>query len=78
MIFLFQDSGGTLGSNNVIGSLLKDIQELPNIQNNCTAECMRPHFQDGVDFISDVHTLTKVKVNQFEIKLLLFHLVDIF
>ena len=28
------------------------------------AECMRQHLNDALDFLADVHTLTKVKVSQ--------------
>nr|XP_045612898.1 protein unc-79 homolog isoform X4 [Procambarus clarkii] len=58
-----QDSGGTLGSNSVVGDLPKDIQDIHNLPNTCAAECMRSHLHDALEFIADVHTLTKVKSN---------------
>ncbi|XP_068237998.1 protein unc-79 homolog isoform X5 [Palaemon carinicauda] len=58
-----QDSGGTLGSNSVVGDLPKDIQDIHNLPNTSAAECMRSHLHDALEFIADVHTLTKVKSN---------------
>ncbi|XP_064117132.1 protein unc-79 homolog isoform X3 [Macrobrachium nipponense] len=58
-----QDSGGTLGSNSVVGDLPKDVQDIHNLPNTCAAECMRSHLHDALEFIADVHTLTKVKSN---------------
>ncbi|KAK8719401.1 hypothetical protein OTU49_014058 [Cherax quadricarinatus] len=58
-----QDSGGTLGNNTVVGDLTKDIQDFHNFPNTCAAECMRSHLHDALEFIADVHTLTKVKSN---------------
>ncbi|XP_066975472.1 protein unc-79 homolog isoform X11 [Macrobrachium rosenbergii] len=58
-----QDSGGTLGSNSVVGDLPKDVQDINNLPNTCAAECMRSHLHDALEFIADVHTLTKVKSN---------------
>lgn len=57
-----QDSGGTLGSNTVVGDLPKFMQDIHNQPNTCAAECMRSHLHDALEFIADVHTLTKVKV----------------
>ncbi|KAK7078174.1 hypothetical protein SK128_012120, partial [Halocaridina rubra] len=56
-----QDSGGTLGSNSVVGDLPKDIQDINNLPCTSAAECMRSHLHDALEFIADVHTLTKVK-----------------
>ncbi|XP_071543773.1 protein unc-79 homolog isoform X4 [Panulirus ornatus] len=58
-----QDSGGTLGSNTVVGDLPKEIQDIHNLPNISAAECMRSHLHDALEFIADVHTLTKVKSN---------------
>ncbi|XP_042883659.1 protein unc-79 homolog isoform X4 [Penaeus japonicus] len=58
-----QDSGGTLGSNSVVGDLPKNVQDIHNLPNTCAAECMRSHLHDALEFIADVHTLTKVKSN---------------
>lgn len=30
--------------------------------NTCAAECMRQHLGDALDFLSDFHTLGKIKV----------------
>lgn len=59
---MLQDSGGTLGSNTVVGDLPRDLQDIHHLHNTCAAECMRSHLHDALEFIADVHTLTKVKV----------------
>ncbi|XP_047487267.1 protein unc-79 homolog [Penaeus chinensis] len=59
-----QDSGGTLGSNSVVGDLPKNVQDIHNLPNTCAAECMRSHLHDALEFIADVHTLTKVKLGE--------------
>ncbi|KAG0705549.1 Protein unc-79 [Chionoecetes opilio] len=58
-----QDSGGTLGSNTVVGDLPRDLQDPHHLPNTCAAECMLSHLHDALEFIADVHTLTKVKSN---------------
>ncbi|XP_050714372.1 protein unc-79 homolog isoform X4 [Eriocheir sinensis] len=60
---VLQDSGGTLGSNTVVGDLPRDLQDLHHLPNTCAAECMLSHLHDALEFIADVHTLTKVKSN---------------
>lgn len=61
--FILQDVGGTLAPS-VITDNLK-MNNLPEIENYNTyaSECMRPNVMDALEFISDVHTLSKVKVN---------------
>lgn len=60
---VLQDSGGTLGSNTVVGDLPRELQDPHHLPNTCAAECMLSHLHDALEFIADVHTLTKVKSN---------------
>ena len=38
------------------------------IFNTCAAEVMRQHFTDALDFLADIHTITKIKVAVDKIK----------
>ncbi|CAL4121124.1 unnamed protein product [Meganyctiphanes norvegica] len=60
---IVQDGGGTLGTNSVVEDLPKDPSEIGSFPNTCASECMRAHVNDALEFIADVHTLTKVKSN---------------
>ena len=61
-LYTLQDSGGTLGSNTVVGDLPGELQDPHHLPNTCAAECMLSHLHDALEFIADIHTLTKVKV----------------
>ena len=67
LLFIFsliQDAGGTLPPN----FLLRDDPNhnkvaLDAISSTGAFDCIRPHFNDVVDFLADVHTLSKLKTN---------------
>ena len=58
------DAGGTLGPVNIVADLVS-YQYNPYSQSlvsTNTAECMRHHLTECVEFIADLHTINKVKV----------------
>lgn len=57
------DAGGTLClSNSVSEASALYTAQAQALISTCAAECMRQHLTDCIEFISDLHTLTKVKV----------------
>lgn len=56
---ILQDNGGSLGPNPVLEEL-----NVAEHSSSLLAECMRASYlSDVIDFIADVHTLTKIKVS---------------
>ena len=53
-----------MGSTNIVSEMLM----LYNLQSQmlistCAAECMRDHLHECTEFVADLHTLTKIKVD---------------
>lgn len=42
------------------------------VYNTCAAEVMRQHLTDALDFLADIHTITKIKVAADKIKVFLY------
>lgn len=59
--FVCIDSGGTIGPINISEELSNAVYSQSLISTNA-AECMKQHLNDCVEFISDLHTINKVKV----------------
>lgn len=63
--FVVLDAGGTICPTNIVGhdvcTLFKAQSQM--LTSTCVADCTRQHLNDCVEFISDLHTLTKVKNN---------------
>ncbi|XP_043200424.1 protein unc-79 homolog, partial [Amphibalanus amphitrite] len=59
--FVVQDAGGTMAPSTVMDM----VPDLGTDTAGATgaAECMRQHLNDALDFLADVHTLTKIKSN---------------
>ncbi|XP_037086283.1 protein unc-79 homolog [Pollicipes pollicipes] len=59
--FVVQDAGGAMAPSTV----LDQVPDLGTDTAGSTAasECMRQHLNDTLDFLADVHTLTKIKSN---------------
>ena len=68
--FLVLDAGGAfvlLGSvSNTVSITTTQYtdQMQQSLISTCAAECMRQHLNDCIDFIGDLHTLSKVKVRR--------------
>ncbi|XP_070180605.1 protein unc-79 homolog isoform X2 [Littorina saxatilis] len=62
--FVVLDAGGTLClSNSLSEATALYLAQSQTLMSTCAAECMRQHLTDCMDFIGDLHTLTKVKSN---------------
>lgn len=61
--FVVQDAGGTLGPSIILEDIGVVDWELQNMMTTSSAECMRQYLTDAMDFIADVHTLSKIKSN---------------
>lgn len=63
--FVVLDAGGTICPTNIVGhdvcTLFKAQSQM--LTSTCVADCTKQHLNDCVEFISDLHTLTKVKNN---------------
>ena len=59
------DSGGTIGPINISEELSNAVYNpySQSLISTNAAECMKQHLNDCVEFISDLHTINKVKVN---------------
>ena len=63
--FVVLDAGGTLSlSNSLSEATALYLAQSQTLMSTCAAECMRQHLTDCMDFIGDLHTLTKVKVRR--------------
>ena len=57
------DAGGTISDTNILGEQgMLYTTHAHMLISTCSAECMRDHLNECLEFISDIHTLTKVKV----------------
>ncbi|KAK7493418.1 hypothetical protein BaRGS_00015318 [Batillaria attramentaria] len=62
--FVVLDAGGTLClSNSLSEASTLYAAHSQTLISTCSAECMRQHLTDCIEFIGDLHTLTKVKSN---------------
>lgn len=62
--FVVLDAGGTLClSNSLAEASALYAAQSQTLISTCAAECMRQHITDCMEFIGDLHTLTKVKSN---------------
>jgi hypothetical protein len=60
--FILQDSGGTLAPSVIVENLkMNNTFEIENYNTNA-CECMRQNVMDALEFVTDVHTLSRVKV----------------
>ncbi|XP_066903218.1 protein unc-79 homolog isoform X4 [Halyomorpha halys] len=67
--FVLQDAGGMLPA----PTAKLEESAYPNLDsqqvyNTCAAEVMRQHLTDALDFLADIHTITKIKVAADKIK----------
>ncbi|XP_076339617.1 UNC-79 domain-containing protein isoform X3 [Tachypleus tridentatus] len=58
--FVLQDVGGCLGSSVMLGDFVHP-SEIPSVYSTGASECMRQNLHDALEFITDVHTLSKIK-----------------
>ncbi|XP_041355146.1 protein unc-79 homolog isoform X3 [Gigantopelta aegis] len=61
--FLVLDTGGTICPSHSIGDVGMLFFQSQSMISTCAAECMRHYINDCMEFIADLHTLTKVKSN---------------
>ncbi|GAB6020639.1 hypothetical protein CHUAL_003310 [Chamberlinius hualienensis] len=61
--FVVQDAGGTLGPSVMVDDPGTSPWNLQNMINTSASECMKQYFSEALDFLSDVHTLSKIKSN---------------
>ena len=62
--FVVLDAGGTLClSDSLPEAIAMYMAQSQTLMSTCAAECMRQHLTDCMEFIGDLHTLTKVKVS---------------
>ena len=58
------DAGGTIGSTNIVSEIeMLYHTHAHTLMSTCAAECMRQYLNDCVEFVSDLHTISKVKVS---------------
>lgn len=60
--YILQDAGGTLAPSVIVENL--KMNNVPEIEcyNTNACECIRQNVMDLLEFVSDVHTLSRVKV----------------
>ena len=57
------DAGGTIANTNILGEQgMLYMTHANMLISTCAAESMRDHLNECLEFISDIHTLSKVKV----------------
>ncbi|RWS30132.1 protein unc-79-like protein [Leptotrombidium deliense] len=61
--FLLQDAGGTLVPSVIIEDLKANSCAEIEVYNTNAVECWKQYVMDAIDFVADVHTLTRVKSN---------------
>ncbi|XP_022658130.1 protein unc-79 homolog isoform X4 [Varroa destructor] len=62
--FVLQDAGGTLCPNVILEDVPLAPHELQSIQYNTNAaECLRQNLADAIEFLADVHTLSRIRSN---------------
>jgi len=73
------DAGGTLGPVNIVADLVS-YQYSPYSQSLVStnvADCMRHHLAECVEFIADLHTINKVKVQLIYLCTVMYSEVDV-
>lgn len=62
--FVVLDAGGTIGSTNIVSEVeMLYHTHAHTLMSTCAAECMRQYLSDCVEFVCDLHTISKVKTN---------------
>ncbi|KAK3093633.1 hypothetical protein FSP39_018303 [Pinctada imbricata] len=62
--FVVLDAGGTIGSTNIVSDMILLYNNQTHmLMSTCAAECMRDHLHECLEFVADLHTLTKIKNN---------------
>ncbi|XP_055879587.1 protein unc-79 homolog isoform X2 [Biomphalaria glabrata] len=63
--FVVLDAGGTLSlyNSSVTETSALYSTQSPSMVTTCASEAMRPNLNDCLDFIADLHTITKIKTN---------------
>ncbi|KAG1659999.1 Protein unc-79 [Nymphon striatum] len=61
--FVLQDAGGSLSHSIITGEMLNSQNSIQNLINTSASDCMRSHLTDALDFVADVHTLSKLQTN---------------
>ncbi|XP_071164350.1 protein unc-79 homolog isoform X1 [Mytilus edulis] len=62
--FVVLDAGGTIANTNILGEQgMLYMTHANMLISTCAAESMRDHLNECLEFISDIHTLSKVKNN---------------
>ncbi|XP_059155568.1 protein unc-79 homolog isoform X3 [Physella acuta] len=63
--FVVLDAGGTLSLYNATATETNTLysSQSPSMVTTCAAEAMRQHLNDCLEFIADLHTITKIKTN---------------
>ncbi|CAM1320186.1 UNC79 (predicted) [Pycnogonum litorale] len=61
--FVLQDAGGSLSASIITGEMLTSQNDVQNLINTNASDCMRAHLTDAIDFVADVHTLSKLQSN---------------
>ena len=58
------DAGGTIGPNNIIKEMANYTFNpyMQSLISTNAADCMKQHLNECVEFVSDIHTINKVKV----------------
>ena len=58
------DAGGTIGSTNIVSEIeMLYHTHAHTLMSTCAAECMRQYLNDCVEFVCDLHTISKLKVS---------------
>ena len=64
--FVVLDAGGTIGSTNIVSEIeLLYHTHAHTLMSTCAAECMRQYLNDCVEFVCDLHTISKLKVSMW-------------
>ncbi|RWS14223.1 protein unc-79-like protein [Dinothrombium tinctorium] len=61
--FLLQDAGGTLVPSVIIDNLKSNSDPEIEVYNTNAVECWKQYVMDAIDFVADVHTISRVKSN---------------
>ena len=62
--FVVLDAGGTIGSTNIVSEIeMLYHTHAHTLMSTCAAECMRQYLNDCVEFVCDLHTISKLKVS---------------
>ena len=70
------DAGGTLGAISFVDELstCAYIPYAQGLTSTNAADCMKQHIAECVDFVADLHTITKIKVRALFIYIMCIYL----